>query len=102
MNIEERIEIAILFKYYGNMLTLRQQDIINMYVDNNLSLAEVGEEIGISRQAVKDAIDNSLITLKNTEKKLHFIERDNKIKAKINKLDIDEKIKNKLMALLED
>ena len=71
MNIEERVQIAILSKYYGKMLTDRQQDILNMYVDNNLSLAEVSEELGISRQAVKDALDNSMQTLKNMEEKLN-------------------------------
>ena len=70
MNIEERVQIAILSKYYGKMLTERQQDILKMYVDNNLSLAEVSEELGISRQAVKDALDNSMLTLKQTEEKL--------------------------------
>ena len=65
MNIEERVQVAILSKYYGKMLTERQQDILKMYVDNNLSLAEVSEELGISRQAVKDALDNSMQTLKN-------------------------------------
>ena len=103
MNLEERVQIAILTKYYGKMLTERQQDILNMYVDNNLSLAEVSEELGISRQAVKDAIDNSLSSLKNMEEKLHFIARDDNIKKLIEEnKDIDEKTKNKLIALLED
>ena len=103
MNIEERVQIAILSKYYGKMLTERQQDILNMYVDNNLSLAEVSEELGISRQAVKDAIDNSLSSLKNMEEKLHFIARDDNIKKQIEEnKNIDEKTKNQLIALLED
>ena len=103
MNIEERVQIAILTKYYGKMLTERQQDILNMYVDNNLSLAEVSEELGISRQAVKDAIDNSLSSLKNMEEKLHFIARDDNIKKQIEEnKNIDEKTKNQLIALLED
>ena len=73
MDIEERVHIAILSKYYGKLLTDRQQDILKMYVDNNLSLAEVSEEVNISRQAVKDALDNSLNALKHFEEKLHFI-----------------------------
>lgn len=103
MNIEERVEIAILSKYYGAMLTDRQQSILKMYVDDNLSLAEVSEELGISRQAVKDAIDNSLQTLKNTEEKLKFIARDNNIKNIIEDNDqIDMMTKIQLIALLED
>ena len=103
MNIEERVQIAILSKYYGKMLTERQQDILKMYVDNNLSLAEVSEELGISRQAVKDALDNSLATLKNMEEKLQFISRDDNIKHTIEEnKNIDMMTKIQLITLLED
>ena len=103
MDIEERVQIAILSKYYGKLLTERQQSILEMYVDNNLSLAEVSEELGISRQAVKDAIDNSLSSLKNMEEKLQFIARDAKIKAQIEgNISIDTLTKIQLIALLED
>ena len=103
MNIEERVQIAILSKYYGRMLTERQQSIIEMYVDNNLSLSEVSEELGISRQAVKDALDNAMSTLKNMEEKLQFISRDDKIKHTIEEnQSIDMLTKIQLIALLED
>ena len=103
MNIEERVQIAILSKYYGKMLTERQQDILKMYVDNNLSLAEVSAELGISRQAVKDALDNSMSTLKNIEEKLQFISRDDNIKKQIEEnKKIDTTTKIELIALLED
>ena len=103
MNIEERVQIAILSKYYGKMLTERQQDILNMYVDNNLSLAEVSAELGISRQAVKDALDNSMQMLKNIEEKLKFISRDDNIKKQIEEnKKIDTTTKIELIALLED
>lgn len=105
MNIEERVQIAILSKYYGKMLTERQQDILKMYVDNNLSLAEVSEELGISRQAVKDALDNSLSALKNMEERLQFISRDDKLKQIIgdkasNQIDMMTKLE--LIAYLEE
>ena len=103
MNIEERVQIAILSKYYGKMLTERQQNILSMYVDNNLSLAEVSVELGISRQAVKDALDNAMATLKHMEEKLQFISRDDNIKHKIEEnKKIDIAIKIQLIALLED
>ncbi len=103
MNIEERVQIAILSKYYGALLTERQQSILEMYVDNNLSLAEVSEELGISRQAVKDALDNSLSSLKHMEEKLQFISRDDNIKKLIEEnKNIDDKTKKQLIALLED
>ena len=105
MNLEERVQIAILNKYYGALLTNRQQSILSMYVDNNLSLAEVSEELNISRQAVKDALDNAFLTLKQTEERLHFVEKDAKLKEIIkNKApnQIDEATKLELIAYLED
>lgn len=80
MNIEERVEIAVLTKYYGKLLTDKQREIVAMYVDNNLSLAEVSEELNITRQAVKDALDKAFDALYNYEKILGFIARDEKIK----------------------
>ena len=105
MDIQERVQIAILTKYYGQLLTERQRDILSMYVDSNLSLAEVSVELGISRQAVKDALDTAFQTLKQTEEKLGFISRDKKFKEIIenkqpNQIDMATKLE--LIAYLED
>ena len=103
MDIEKRVEIAILVKYYGELLTERQKSIIEMYVDNNLSFAEVSEELNITRQAVKDSLDTAFDSLKSFEARLHFIERDKKIKESIEDLkNIDILDKQKIIALLED
>ena len=99
MDIDRRIEIAILVKYYGNLLTNKQREIINMYIDNNLSFHEVSVELNISRQAVKDALDKAVSSMENYENKLKFIARDNKIKDVLNELD--EKTKTKILAILE-
>lgn len=99
MDIDRRIEIAILVKYYGNLLTNKQREIINMYVDNNLSFHEVSVELNITRQAVKDALDKAVSTMENYENKLKFIARDNKLKDVLNELD--EKTKTKILAILE-
>lgn len=80
MNIEERVKIAVLVKYYGKLLTEKQRTIIAMYVDNNLSLAEVSDELGVSRQAVKDALDKALSSLEKYEQELGFVARDKKLK----------------------
>ena len=102
MNLEERVEIAILSKYYGQLLTDSQQYILNMYFDNNLSLSEVSEELGISRQAVKDALDNAMQTLKQTEEKLGFISRDKSLKDIIENSKLDTTTKIQLIAKLEE
>jgi len=105
MDIEERVKVAVLSKYYGKLLTERQQTILEMYVDNNLSLQEVSEELGISRQAVKDALDTAIDTLKATEEKLGIINRDQKIKE-INENKSNQEIsmmsKLELISILEE
>ena len=102
MDINKRVEIAVLVKYYGSMLTEKQLHIIEMYVDNNLSLSEVSEELNITRQAVKNALDNAVSTLESIEDRLHFIERDDKIKNIINdETNVDRHIRSKILAILE-
>lgn len=101
MNIEKRVEIGILGKYYNNLLTERQKNIVCMYVDNNLSLAEISEELNITRQAVKDALDNAVQILISTEEKLSFVKRDKKLKQSIDKIE-DATLKNEILAILEE
>lgn len=100
MELEEVVQVAILSKYYGNLLTNRQRDIVNMYVDNNLSLKEVSDELHITRQAVKDSLDKALLTLTQAEEKLHFISRDEKL-IEILKSG-DKNAVQKILAILED
>ena len=105
MDIEERVKVAVLSKYYGKLLTERQQTILEMYVDNNLSLQEVSEELVISRQAVKDALDTAIATLKATEEKLGIINRDQKIKDIIenkSNQEISMMSKLELISILEE
>ncbi|MBR1987499.1 MAG: hypothetical protein IKA36_00515 [Clostridia bacterium] len=105
MKIEEMIEIDILMKYYGNMLTDKQKEIIDLYINNNLSLSEVSENLSISRQAVKDSIDTAVNNLREIEKKLGFIDRDARIKDFIEKIkdnNIDTMTRLELLSLLDD
>lgn len=105
MDIEERIKISVLIKYYGKLLTDKQQQILSMYVDNNLSLSEVSEELSITRQAVKDSLDNALDSLYKMENQLKFINRDEKIKNFVENLtqnQMDTTTKLQIIQLLED
>lgn len=105
MNIEERVKIAVLVKYYGKLLTEKQRTIIAMYVDNNLSLAEVSDELGVSRQAVKDALDKALSSLEKYEQELGFVERDKKLKDIIESSpysNINVVTRLEILSILED
>lgn len=54
--MDKNVEISLLCDIYGELLTEKQQNILDLYYNENLSLAEVAEELGITRQAVKDSI----------------------------------------------
>ena len=65
---------SILFDIYGNLLTDHQRKIYSDVVDNDYSLSEIGEEMGISRQGVHDAVKIIDKILDEYEEKLHFAE----------------------------
>ena len=52
----KNLEIALLFDFYGDMLTDKQRDVVELYYDNDLSLSEIAENEGITRQGVRDSI----------------------------------------------
>lgn len=50
------MEVSLLLDFYGDMLTDRQRDFIGYYYNDDLSLAEIAENTGISRQGVRDTV----------------------------------------------
>lgn len=72
--IEKKIEITMLYDFYSQLLTERQRDIIDLYYNQDLSLAEIAEELQISRQAVYDAIKRTEKILYDYEDKLKLFQ----------------------------
>ena len=70
MTIEDRVAIAELLAEYGALLTAKQRDTVAMYCDMDLRLAEVADEVGTTRQAVRDVIVRAVAVLENYEQKL--------------------------------
>ena len=64
---EKNLEIGYLLDFYGEILPPRRRDIMDLYYNDDLSLAEIAEQLGITRQAVRDSI-------KKTETELFFYE----------------------------
>ena len=69
------VEMCLLFDYYGELLTEKQRDIFDYYYNEDLSLAEIAEIIGITRQGVRDALLHSEAALADIEKRLGFVAR---------------------------
>lgn len=97
--LKKTIKITMLFDFYGSLLTDKQQEIIKSYFFNDLSLSEIGANIGISRQGVYDHLHRSEASLKDYEAKLGLLKKYNRIRAKINDL---EKIMTDKGILIED
>ena len=71
----KNLDIIMLFDIYGDMLTKKQQDFISYYYNDDLSLAEIAENEGITRQGVRDAIKRAEAQLYEFEKHLGLHER---------------------------
>lgn len=71
-NLEKTIEISSLFRIYKNLLTEKQKEYFELYVDEDLSLHEIAEEFNISRSAVHDSISKTTNMLYDYENKLNL------------------------------
>ena len=72
--MDKIVERSLLLDIYGPLLTEHQRKIYSDVVDNDYSLSEIGEEMGISRQGVHDAVKRIDKILTDYEDKLHFAE----------------------------
>ena len=68
-------EVSMLLDFYGQLLTARQYEILDLYYNNDYSLAEIAEELGISRQGVHDSIRKGRAALEAYEARLGLVER---------------------------
>lgn len=69
---EKKLYISQLYDYYGELLTDKQKYAIEMYYNDDLSLSEIAESIGITRQGVRDQLKHAEEFLVSCEKKLGF------------------------------
>ena len=70
------IEIVLLYDYYGDLLTQRQKECFELRYYQDLSLGEIGEELGISRQGVHDNLSRAEALLRDMEAKTGCVSRD--------------------------
>ena len=73
--MEKLLEEALLFDFYGEMLTDHQKQIYQDFVMGDLSLGEIAQDCGISRQGVHDIIRRSRKLMQDWESKLHLVEK---------------------------
>ena len=73
------LQMTLLFDYYGGLLTEKQNTFFDLYYNQDLSLAEIAEEVGISRQGVHDALIKAEAALQEFEEKLGCVAREHRL-----------------------
>ena len=73
LNMESIEKISLLYDFYGRLLTEKQRQVMELYHEENLSLAEIAEEFGISRQGVHDTLKKAEHLLTEYEDKLGLV-----------------------------
>ena len=107
---EKNLEIGYLLDFYGELLTERKRSVMDMYYNEDFSLAEIGAEIDISRQGVRDIIKKAEEELFFYEEKLGLAEKLRRVERCTSELlhiadshqlpdDVNEKIKELLSAV---
>lgn len=104
---EGRIMQSMLFDFYGELLTDKQREYFDLHYNEDLSLAEIAEQSGISRQGVWDIIRRAEAAMTEIEEKTGLIKRFNERAAVLSELDeklseLEDMSDGKAKALAED
>ena len=97
--MEDRVEISLLMDYYGPLLTEKQKSIMELYYNEDLSLAEIAELNNTSRQAIHDLIKRCYKQFLAYESKLNLLEKSLEKEKKISEF-LDEV--NKKYSLMDE
>ena len=97
-------EYSILYDFYGALLSTRQREVFELYNEDNLTLSEIGANLGVSRQAVHMAVLKACEELEGYEEKLGLIAKHKSCEKMQVEIDarIDEILKDKSRAVVVD
>ena len=84
------LKFCMLLDFYGSLLSERQQQVMELYYNQDLSLAEISEQASITRQGVRDAVKKAEQILEETERKLSLVERFQTVSRRV--LQIKERL----------
>ena len=71
--MDAKLEISLLYDFYGGMIPASQQRVVELYVNDDLSLSEVADIMGISRQGVRDSLNRAGVKLRDCEQRLGLL-----------------------------
>lgn len=81
--MSKNFEVSTLLDYYGMLLTDKQREAVDYYYNDDLSLGEIAENQGISRQGVRDSIKRAEAVLYDTEEKLHLVRNSKRLRESL-------------------
>lgn len=84
--MSKNLNIAFLLDFYGDILTPKQYNVIDLYYNEDLSLAEISEHCGITRQGVRDSIKRGEAILTEMEQKLKLASRFTKFHSAVEQI----------------
>jgi len=85
--VTKNLQISYLLDFYGDALTEKQREVMEQYYNDDLSLSEIAENFGITRQGVRDAIKRGESTVLELEEKLGFARRYRVIQNGLDELE---------------
>lgn len=85
--MERIVEQALLYDFYGELLTEHQKEIYGDHIQNDLSPSEIALDHGITRQAAYDMIRRCNNILKGYEEKLHLLQKFLKTKEMVSQIN---------------
>ncbi len=103
--MEKIVEQGLLYDFYGELLTEHQRRIYEDVVFHDMSLSEIAQEQGISRQGVHDLIRRCDRILRGYEDRLHLLEKFNRVKdtvAQIERTSSEENVKLLARQILDE
>jgi len=93
--VKQHNYLCILLDYYGDLLTQRRQQILNMSLEDDMSLSEIAEKLEISRQAVHDNIQQAVEQLQQYERNLGMVQKDQSLVKKVDHILSNYKFEQK-------
>ena len=82
------LSVSYLLDFYGDALTDKQRDVMEQYYNDDLSLAEIASNFGITRQGVRDAIKRGESTVRELEDKIGFAARYTAMQEGVHRLEV--------------
>ncbi len=85
---KETFQMCLLFDFYGEILTEKQKELFDLYYNEDLSLSEISENLGITRQGARDGIVRAERILQEMERKLSLVRRYGRIDQDIQAISV--------------